>query len=93
MLVDAHAHVWKAAPDYPNPGATIVSPLSDVPPDLLKPYLDEHDVERAVLVRPMYPGEDNGFVADAARAELERFAAVAGVNPRTAEAPERLYRK
>ena len=82
MVVDAHAHVWKADPTYPNPSATIMSPTSDVPVDILRHYMDEHGVGRAVLVQPMYPGEDNSLVADAARAEPERFAAVAVVDPR-----------
>jgi predicted TIM-barrel fold metal-dependent hydrolase len=87
MIVDAHAHVWKADPKYPNPAVTTVSPASEVPLDLLRQYMDQHGVGRTVLVQPMFPGEDNSLVADAACAEPERFAAVAVVDPR---APERL---
>lgn len=89
MIVDAHAHIWKKDPAYPDPGATILSPASDVPLDLLRRYMDEHGVGRAVLVQPMYPGEDNSRVAEAARAEPGRFAAVVWIDPR---APERLER-
>ncbi len=89
MIVDAHAHVWKKDPAWPDPAATIMSPASDVPLELLKRYMDEHGVGRTVLVQPMYPGEDNGLVVEAARAEPERFAAVVWVDPR---APERLDR-
>jgi predicted TIM-barrel fold metal-dependent hydrolase len=90
MLVDAHAHIWKADRKYPDPAVTIMSPLCDIPLALFKQYLDEHGVARAVLVQPMYPGEDNSLVADAARAEPDRFAAVAVVDPRIPNAPERL---
>jgi L-fuconolactonase len=60
MPVDAHAHVWRAVPNYPEPAVTTVSPASDVPAEVLDEYLAEHGVDRAVLVQPLYPGEDNG---------------------------------
>src|ERR1041384_5634649 len=90
MIVDAHAHVWKKDASYPDPGVTFMSPASDIPASLLRHYMDEHGVDRAVLVQPMYPGEDNSLVADAARAETDRFAAVCVVDPRKPDAPDRL---
>jgi predicted TIM-barrel fold metal-dependent hydrolase len=90
MIVDAHAHIWKKDPRYPDPSVTIMSPTSDIPLELFRRYLDDHGVGRAVLVQPLYPGEDNSLVADAARAEPERYAAVCVVDPRLPEAPERL---
>jgi L-fuconolactonase len=48
------------------------------------------DVERAVLVQPLFPGEDNSYVADCAAAAPERLAAVCVVDPRSPEAPDRL---
>jgi predicted TIM-barrel fold metal-dependent hydrolase len=90
MIIDAHLHVWRAMPDYPDPAATTVSPVSDVPIELLNEYMDEHGVERAVLVQPMYPGEDNSYVADCAAAQPNRFAAVCVVDPRKPDAPDRL---
>ncbi len=41
MIVDAHVHVWRATASYPNPSATIISPFSDVPIELLADYLDD----------------------------------------------------
>ena len=73
MLVDAHAHVWRAVPNYPEPAATTVSPVSDVPVEILDEYLTEYGVDRAVLVQPVYPGEDNGYVADCATADGTPF--------------------
>jgi len=88
LIVDAHLHIWRAIPDYPNPAATAVSPTSDIPIELLLDYMDEHGVERAVLVQPMYPGEDNSYVADCAAPD--RFAAVCVVDPTTSGAEDRL---
>jgi L-fuconolactonase len=90
VIVDAHAHVWKADPGYPDLAATTVSPHTEIPIGLLEGYMEEHGVGRAVLVQPMYPGEDNSVVADAARARPDRFAAVAVVDPRSPGAPDRL---
>src|SRR5205807_9370027 len=39
---------------------------------------------------PIYPGEDNSYVADCAAASPERFAAVCVVDPRSDEAADRL---
>jgi len=90
MIVDAHVHIWKQDLRFPNPAATFMSPTSDIPLHLLRHYMDEHGVGRAVLVQPMYPGEDNSLIADAARAEPDRYAAVCVVDPRLPEAPDRL---
>ena len=90
MIVDAHLHVWRSSPDHPNPGATIVSPTSDVPVELLKQYMDEHGVDRAVVVQPLYPGEDNSYVADCAARDPDRLAAVCYVDPRREGADRRL---
>jgi predicted TIM-barrel fold metal-dependent hydrolase len=90
MIVDAHVHLWKKDPKFPDPSVTIMSPASDIPLGLLRQTMDEHGVGRAVLVQPMYPGEDNSLIADAARAEPERYAAVCVVDPRHPAAPDRL---
>ena len=90
MIVDAHLHVWQPVPDHPNPSVTTVSPVCDVPIDLLRDYMDEFEVDRAVLVQPLFPGEDNSYVADCARADPDRFAAVCVVDPRKPGAADRL---
>jgi L-fuconolactonase len=77
-------------PDFPDTGFTAVSPHSDVPLELLRDYMDEHGVDRAVIVQPMYPGEDNSYIADCAAAQPERFTAVCVVDPRLPGAEDRL---
>src|SRR5262245_25687281 len=90
MLIDSHVHVWRPVPEHSGPVATIVAPQSAVPVELLDEYLKEHGVSRAVLVQPVFPGEDNSYVAECAAARPDRFAAVCVVDPRKADAPERL---
>lgn len=90
MIVDAHTHIWRPDLSGVSQVATIVSGQADIPADLLRRYLDEHDVERAVLVQPVYPGDDNSYVADAAVADPDRFAAVCVVDPRKPDAANTL---
>lgn len=90
MIVDAHVHVWRAEANPPPAVATTVPPSVDVAAELLAQYLADHQVDRAVLVQPAFRGEDNAYVADCAARWPERFAAVAVVDPRSAEAPDRL---
>ena len=90
MVVDSHLHVWHGHQDYPEPNVTTVSPLSDVPVELLIQYMDEYRVDQAVLVQPLFPGEDNSYVADCAQADPARFAAVCVVDPRREDAAQQL---
>lgn len=69
---------------------TPVSPASDVPLELFEQYMHEYDVERAVLVQPLYPGEDNTYIADCAAQNPSRFAAVCVIDPRMPGAVDRL---
>lgn len=90
MTVDAHLHAWRAAVGE-TPGVhTMVPPQTDVPIELAGDTLLEHHVERAVLVQPVFRGEDNSYVAACARAEPNRFAAVCVVDPRVPGADRRL---
>lgn len=90
MIIDAHLHIWQADPDYPDQSATTVAPASAVPLELLKEYMAEHDVQRAVIVQPLYPGEDNHYIAQCAASDPERLAAVCVVDPRANDAVSRL---
>jgi predicted TIM-barrel fold metal-dependent hydrolase len=50
----------------------------------------EHAIARAALVQPMYPGEENSYVADCAASQPDRLAAVCLVDPRKTNAADRL---
>jgi predicted TIM-barrel fold metal-dependent hydrolase len=90
MIVDSHAHIWRPLAPGTCSAATIVSGEADISAALFRQVLTEHQVERAVLVQPVYPGEDNSLVADAAARDPEVFAAVCVVDPRKPDAAERL---
>ena len=90
MIVDAHLHVWRSDTDYPDPSATTVSPVSDVPLELLEQYMSEYGIDRAVITQPLYPGEDNSYVAGCAQMNPHRFATVCVVDPRRSDAASRL---
>ncbi len=88
--VDAHLHVWQAA-EGETPGVqTIVPPQTDVPIERASRVMLEHKIDRAVLVQPVFRGEDNSYVAASARNDPARFAAVCVVDPRVAGAEQRL---
>jgi predicted TIM-barrel fold metal-dependent hydrolase len=90
MIVDSHAHIWRPLPPGSSSFGTIVSGEEDVSAAIFRECLKQHGVERAVLVQPVYPGEDNSYVADAAAQNPEVFAAVCIVDPRKPDAAERL---
>ena len=90
VRVDAHLHLWQPDFSYPDPGGTAVSPTCDIPPTLLEGYMEEYDIDRAVIVQPVYPGEDNQFVVRCARANPQRYAVVCVIDPRLPSAARRL---
>ena len=89
-VIDAHLHVWRALPESVPGLPTIVSPHEDVPVERALDVLDRHGVDRAVLVQPVFRGEDNSYVATAAQARPDRLAAVCVVDPRRPDAADRL---
>ncbi len=90
LRIDAHLHVWRAAAGETPGVKTIVPPQTDVPIELAEETMRAHQIDRAVLVQPVFRGEDNSYVAACARAAAQRFAAVCVVDPRVAGAEERL---
>ncbi len=88
--VDAHLHVWRAAGGATPLVQTMVPPQADVPVELVRETMVEHAVDRAVLVQPVFRGEDNRYLADCVRAEPDKFAAVCVVDARIDGAERRL---
>jgi L-fuconolactonase len=89
-VVDAHLHVWRAEPGAVSDVPTPVGPGEDVSVERMWEVLTPHGVGRAVLVQPVYRGEDNAYVADAAAGDPGRLAAVCVVDPRVPGAETRL---
>jgi predicted TIM-barrel fold metal-dependent hydrolase len=83
-------HVWRAAGGETPQVTTLVPPQTDVPIDAAREVMGSAGIDRAVLVQPMFRGEDNSYVADCARDQPERFAAVCVVDPRAPGAEDRL---
>lgn len=90
MIIDSHLHVWRADREYPDPGVTTVSPVCDIPVELLLGYMDELQIERSVIVQPMFPHEDNSYMVQCCDERPDRFAAVCVVDPTVPGANERL---
>jgi predicted TIM-barrel fold metal-dependent hydrolase len=88
-IVDSHTHIWRP-PSEPVKAATIVSPVCDVPIELLEQYLLEYGVGRALLIQPVFRAEDNEYVAASAAVDPDRLAAVCVVDPRRPGAIDRL---
>ncbi|HTM54646.1 MAG TPA: amidohydrolase family protein [Pirellulales bacterium] len=89
-VVDSHLHVWRAAGGETPDVQTLVPPQTDVPIELARATLAERGVAQAVLVQPVFRGEDNAYVANCAAAEPQSFAAVCVVDPGTPGAETRL---
>lgn len=90
MIIDSHLHVWRSDREYPDPAATTVSPVCDVPIELLLSYMDELEIERSVIVQPVFPGEDNRYMVQCCDDRPDRLAAICVVDPTTPGADERL---
>lgn len=95
MLTDAQLHVWEA--DRPDrPWDRQHRPQLDEPFTVEKAValLDEHGIDRAVLVPPLVSGFNSGtanaYALEAAAAFPDRFAVMGRFDPRTPDAWERL---
>lgn len=86
-IIDGQFHVWRAATSNIT---TIVPTTEDVPIDRARAVFDSHGIARAVVVQPVFRGEDNSYIADCAAADPARFAAVCVVDPRVEGAEDRL---
>ena len=61
--VDAHLHLWRTVAGETPHVHTIVPPQTDVPVDWARHVMHDHAMDRAVLVQPVFPGEDNSYIA------------------------------
>ena len=85
-IVDSHLHIWSDDRDrYPRADTPYRASV-----ELLLDYLDEAGVDHAVIVLPMYYRYDNRVLADTLKQHPGRFAGVGVLDPREAEAADRL---
>jgi L-fuconolactonase len=83
-IVDAQVHVWRPnsrerswpddAADYLRATAVLSSAArAPMGGDELVALLDEHGVDEAILVPPVFAGDDNGYAVETAEAHPGRF--------------------
>lgn len=89
-VVDAHLHVWDETAFGKDPGPMRVgySAQATATVELLRDYMDEAGVARAVFVQPWFHHWDNGYIARCAEHDPARFRAVCVIDPRGKQAPE-----
>ena len=84
MVVDTHVHVWEISDRYPvGPTAPNWKSLPDEPgtAEELLAEMDDHGVERAVLVQTSWSTWDNGYIADSAARWPDRFVGHGLIDP------------
>jgi predicted TIM-barrel fold metal-dependent hydrolase len=84
-IVDPHVHVWKNDPRYPWPAELKSPPNEDALPETLLELMDEHGVEKTVLVHVIHYRWDCRYVADTVRAFPDKFMGVCRVDPHSQE--------
>ena len=92
-MIDAHLHLWTLEPKhYPwqQTLAHIPIPTQPATVEELLPLLDAAGVDYAVAVQPSVYGWDNSYVCDCIERHSDRLIGVCLVNPRAANAAERL---
>lgn len=89
-IIDPHVHIWKNDPAYPWAPETTNPPTTDATPEMLLALMEEHGVDRTVLVQPIQYRWDNRYVADTLRRYPAKFMGVCRVNPEDPAAPDHL---
>tara|TARA_B100000029_G_scaffold58977_1_gene53116 strand:- start:8449 stop:9294 length:846 start_codon:yes stop_codon:yes gene_type:complete len=89
-IIDPHTHIWINHPDFPWPQETENPPVEDRSAETLITLMDQHGVDKTVLVQVIHYRWDNSYVAHAIRKYPNRFAGVCRVNPEDRAAPDHL---
>ncbi len=89
-IIDPHVHVWVNDPRYPWAKETTEPPKKDATPEMLLELMKANQVEKTVIVQPIYYRWDNRYVADSVRKYPHYFKGVCRVNPVDPAAPDHL---
>ena len=93
-IIDAQIHVW--SPDVSTrpwpPGSNARQHGPALSPEQVLRVMDDAGVDRAILVPPSWPGDDNTDSLEGARRWPDRFAVMGRFDLRAADASERLDR-
>jgi len=89
MIFDSHVHVWSEDEErFPFAGGA--KPTMPASVELLDETMAAAGVEKAVLVQVIYYLYDNRYVAECLRRFPGKFAAIALLDPKSPETPDRL---
>ena len=66
-IIDPHTHIWINHPDFPWPQETENPPVEDRSAETLITLMDQHGVDKTVLVQVIHYRWDNSYVAHAIR--------------------------
>jgi predicted TIM-barrel fold metal-dependent hydrolase len=91
-IIDPHVHVWKNDPRYPWPKELTTPPKEDALPATLLRLMQEHGVERTVIVHVIHYRWDCRYAGDTIKAHPDRFMGVCRVDPQADSAPDDLDR-
>ncbi|REK19486.1 MAG: amidohydrolase [Planctomycetota bacterium] len=91
-IIDPHVHVWKDDPRYPWPEDLKSPPKEDATPEMLLAQMQQHGVEKTVIVHVIYYRWDCRYAADCVQADPKHFEGVCRVDPESPEATSELER-
>ena len=89
-IIDPHVHVWKNDAKYPWPAELKTPPATDALPATLLELMDEHGVEKTVIVHVIYYRWDCRYAASAIKRHPTKFAGVCRVDPESPNAAKDL---
>jgi len=91
FVVDAHVHAWEMPSDrYPWSPLRNMRPQEPATVELLLDTIQKHGVSKAIIVQPSNYGYDHSYVVDCLARYPGRFGAVALLDFRADDAPQRL---
>ncbi|EDW0104299.1 amidohydrolase family protein [Salmonella enterica subsp. salamae serovar 6,7:z:1,5] len=81
MFFDTHAHVFTSG--LPLAEHCRYVPEYDATPDQYLAQLEQHHIDKAILIQPSFLGTDNSYMLEAIRQSPDRFYGVAVIDPDT----------
>lgn len=91
-IVDSHVHVWRNDPKFPWAADWKDPPKEDATPETLLALMQQHGVERTVIVHVIYYRWDCRYSAAAVNAHPQKFMGVCRIDPQSAAATAELDR-
>ncbi len=90
VIVDPHVHVWLNDPAFPWPAENTNPPEEDRTAEMLLQLMDEHGIDKTVLVQVISYRWDNSYVVDCVKRYPDRLMGVGRINPEDPAAADHL---